>query len=109
MWFPWPDPILAANGWLSTVILIVMFLGWIMNLLSKQNKPAPPALGRRRQPPRRGGDDQLQSEIDSFLQEVGGEQPRERVDEVAIEIVADEERRPRRERRKPVCTRFDSP
>ena len=99
MWFPWPDAILAAAGWVSVVFLVVMLLGAIMNLISKQNKPAPAARGRRRQPPRRDGDDQLQSEIDSFLQEVGGGRPRERVDEVAIEIVPDEERSVRRRHR----------
>jgi hypothetical protein len=98
MGIPWPDPILAAAGWISVVFLVVMLLGAIMNFINKQNKQAP-ARGRRRQPPRRGGDDQLQSEIDSFLQEVGGGRPRERVDEVAIEIVPDEERSLRRRQR----------
>ena len=99
MWFPLPDPILADGGWVSVVFLVVMFLGWIMNLLSKQKKLPLPVRGRRRQPLRRAGDDQLQSEIDNFLQEVGGGRPRERVEEVAIEIVADEDRSPRRKRR----------
>lgn len=104
MWFHLPNPILAANlgSWMFVAVIVMMFIGWIMNLVNKQNRPAQAARGRRRQPPRRG-EGRLQSEIDSFLEEVGGRRPQRETEEVPIEIVEEEERRPPRRppRRRP--------
>ncbi len=74
------------------VIIIIGFLSWLMQTITGQNKRAG-AGGRPRQPPRQR-DDRLQSEIDVFLQEVSGK--KSQPDEVEIEIVPEQERRPRR-------------
>jgi len=105
MWFPIPDPILAdgIGGLGCVVVIVMMFVGWILKLINaNKNRPAPAA---RRQGRRlaREGDGRLQSEIDTFLQEVGGRRRQvepEEFDDLTIELVPEEDqvRRPRRRR-----------
>jgi|GEM_PF-1531727 hypothetical protein len=107
MWFQISDPVLAADiGGLGCVaVIVMMFVGWIMNLVNNnKNRPAQAARRQARRPPREGGE-RLQSEIDNFLQEVGGghrqaEAEAEEFDDLTIELVPEEEqvRRPRRKR-----------
>jgi len=107
MWFQIPDPVLAADiGGLGCVaVIVMMFVGWIMNLINNnKNRPAQAARRQAGRRPREGGE-RLQSEIDNFLQEVGGgrrqaEVEAEEFDDLEIELVPEEEqvRRPRRRR-----------
>lgn len=90
----------------TIVILVISFLGWLVNLANERNKPAPRPRGPR---PQRGARDRrIQNEIDVFLQEVGGKRkPPEEVPEVPIEVVPEEELRRRerqQRRRRPVST-----
>jgi hypothetical protein len=106
MWFAIPDQVLAIEigGVGCVAVIVMMFVGWIMNLVNNnKNRPAPAARRRGRRPAQAGGD-QLQSEIDSFLQEVGGGRRQveaEEFDDLTIELVPEDEqvRRPRRRRR----------
>ncbi|MBT6154825.1 MAG: hypothetical protein HOL01_02115 [Planctomycetaceae bacterium] len=107
MWFQIPEPILAADiGGLGCVaVIVMMFVGWIMNLVNKnKERPAQAARRQARRPPREGGE-RLHSEIDNFLQEVGGGRRQadvklEEFDDLEIELVPEEEqvRKPRRRR-----------
>jgi cell division protein FtsN len=93
------QPILAADAstYITLIFVILGFLGWIMNLTSNKNAPPParprqPDAGGR--PPNR--DERIQSEIDIFLQEVGGRKPKrpEPARERAVEQPAPPARRP---------------
>lgn len=89
---------------ITLVIILISFIGWIINLVNEKAKqqprrPAPPA-----NPPR-GGGDRFQQEIDRFLQQVGGRPAAARpapAEEVMIEVVPEEELllRRREERRR---------
>lgn len=85
---PLPGPVLAVDfGW---VIFIVFIVIGILNTLLKAagGKQQPPAAPR----PPRPGQGRLQNEIDAFLKQVRG---KEAPDDVPIEIVPEQERRPR--------------
>ncbi len=99
MAFPLPPQVLADGPSIGFVIVVVvMILSWIMKVIGGVKQAAPPAPGRRPQPPRgRGGG--LQREIDRFLREVGG--GRKRSEEVAIEIVPEQERQRPRQKPRP--------
>ena len=107
MWIQIPNPVLAADiGGLGCVaVIVMMFVGWIMNLINNnKNRPAQAARRQARRRPQEGGE-RLQSEIDNFLQEVGGGGDRRQVeaeefDDLEIELVPEDEqsRRPRRRR-----------
>ncbi|QDT39132.1 hypothetical protein [Stratiformator vulcanicus] len=92
---------------ISVVVLIIGFIGWLMQIAGQQNQPKQQA--RRPRPPRpnaggpqAGGGDRLRDEIEVFLNEVsdrpdGG--PKERParprpaafnDEIAIEVIEEE-------------------
>jgi hypothetical protein len=106
--------LLPANGAIeaaiSIAVLVIAFIGWLVQIAgsAKAQPPAPVNRprpiprpggppGQRPQPPRR--DERLQSEIDAFLREVSGRKAPPRDEEVAIEIVPDEdlpEEQPRR-------------
>jgi regulator of replication initiation timing len=106
---PWVIP---ANGAIeaaiSIAVLVIAFIGWLVQIIGQakgaqvppQNRPRPagqrpvaPAMDRPQ--PRR--DDRLQNEIDAFLREVGAKKTgRREEEEVAIEILPDEEEAPRR-------------
>ncbi|MFQ5731655.1 MAG: hypothetical protein ACE5KM_06855 [Planctomycetaceae bacterium] len=72
---------------ITLVIVVISFIGWIINLVnekSKQNAPRPA-------PPRRGvRDDRFEQDIDVFLQQVGGRRAAWQ-DEVAVEVVPESE------------------
>lgn len=96
-----PHPVLAVDiGTLIGVIFVVIaILGWLINLIGAQNRPAPPVVrGGQRRPPR-PRDDKLANEIELFLREVAGQKRQKPAhkphDEVPIEVVAEAERRPR--------------
>jgi hypothetical protein len=103
------QPILADAGTYITLIFVILgFLGWIMNLTSNKNAPPPAAPARPRQPVQgrpQNRDERIQSEIDIFLQEVGGRKPRPRTVEAppgAIEIEEPPPRPVRRPAERPV-------
>lgn len=79
------------------IFLVIAFISWIINLVSKNNDEAKAGGGRapRPEPPRDG---RLQNEIDIFLQEVSGQKKgNARVEEdIPMEIVEVEETPPRR-------------
>lgn len=102
-------PVIPADGIidaaLTIAVLLIAFIGWIMQIVgqAKGQKPAgqpnrPRPAGPRgpaARPAGPRGDDRLRSEIDSFLREVAGKpQPARRADdedeEVALEIIPDE-------------------
>lgn len=97
------QPILADAGTYITLIFVILgFLGWIMNLTSNKNAPPPAAPARPRQPmPARphNRDERIQSEIDIFLQEVGGRKPKARTEEPSTRGIEIEEPPPRPARR----------
>lgn len=65
-----PTPLLAGidiGTFIFVVMLMISFLGWVVNLINGSQKPAAPG-NRPRQPPR-PRDERLQSEIEIFLQE----------------------------------------
>ena len=102
------QPVLADvnfGGIVCTAAIVIMIVGWILNLInSNKNRPRQAArrAGQRRA---NAGEDRLQSEIDSFLQEVGGGGRRQEAEELEIEIVPDSEQRQRpRRRRRPTST-----
>lgn len=99
-----PQPILALDvGTVFGVIfLVIAFLGWLINLLSNQNRPPPPVpRGGQGRPPR-PRDDKLAGEIELFLREVAGQkeqkgrQPEQKPEDVPIEVVAEAKPRARR-------------
>lgn len=93
-------PVLAADAstYITLIFVILGFLGWIMNLTSNKNAPPPAAPARPRQPlPRpQNRDERIQSEIDIFLQEVGGRKPKPRVQEITEPLVEEPPRPTRR-------------
>ena len=99
MALPLPQPVLADGQLIGFVIfVVVMIMSWIVKVIGGVNQAAPPARGRQPQPPRSRGDG-LQREIDRFLREVGG--GRKRGEEVAIEIVPEQERQRPRQKPRP--------
>ena len=71
---PAAGPIFAAPdiGTIITLaIILISFIGWIINLVSEKAKQ-PPRRPEVNANPQRGGDDRFQQEIDKFLQQVGG-------------------------------------
>lgn len=78
------NPLLAADPgtYITLIFVIIGFLGWIMNLTSNKNAPPPAAPARPRppQPRAQARDERIQSEIDIFLQEVGGRKPARRAE-----------------------------
>ncbi len=97
MTFPLLGLVLAAgfNTWVFVAVMALAFVNWLFRMIGGvQQRPV--AGGPPRQPPRparRGpGDARLQNEIDAFLRQVTGKARRE---ETPIEIVPEEERRPR--------------
>lgn len=80
---------LLADGigtFISLLFLFIAFIGWVMNLLSGKNQPAPPPGPRPRQQPRR--DRRVQDEIEVFLRDVSqGRTPPTR----PVEVVEEEE------------------
>ena len=99
------QPILADAGTYITLIFVILgFLGWIMNLTSNKNAPPPAAPARPRQPVQgrpQNRDERIQSEIDIFLQEVGGRKPRPRTEQASPAAIEIEEPPPRRPVRRP--------
>ncbi len=80
------------------VFLIVMFLGWVMQVVQNQNDDGGNRGGVRRQQPQRRQprprDERVSSEIDAFLQEVGGSRRPVDDDEVpVVEVVREPPRR----------------
>ena len=94
----------SAVGFQVVAMIVMMFIGWIMNLLSKKNQPAPARRARQREPagPR---EDPLQSEIDDFLAEVGGGRRPSPAEPVLIEVVPEESRRRPQNRPRPKQSR----
>jgi len=103
---PAAGPIFAAPdiGTIITLaIILISFIGWIVNLVSEKAKQ-PPRRPEVNANPNRGGDDRFQQEIDKFLQQVGG-RPAARPapqDDILIEVVPEAEllQREREERRR---------
>lgn len=86
---------------ISVIILVIAFLGWLLSLIGGKNQAPRGGGGGAHRPPR-PRDDRISQEIDAFLREVSGSkrpqpgpQRRPPPDEVPIEIVPEEERRPR--------------
>lgn len=103
------NPILAADAstYITLIFVILGFLGWIMNLTSNKNAPPPAAPARPRQPqPGRAQnrDERIQSEIDVFLQEVGGKKARPRSEPPPRVVEVEEPPRRRVPRRAPERT-----
>lgn len=107
MFIAFLQPLLADgfSGFACVAVIVMMFVGWILNTINASKRQTPAA--RRRPRPARSGDDRLQSEIDSFLQEVGGGKRRPqpshaaRDEDVELEIVDERESPRRRPRRRP--------
>lgn len=89
---PTIEPTFAANV-LQTVLPIAIFLisiiAWLVNLVNEKNRQNP--RGEAPKPRPRPNDDRFQNEIDMFLNEVQGKKPNPREEEVAIEIVHDDD------------------
>ena len=93
-------PIIPANGIenaITIAVLIIGFIGWLVQMAG-QNKAAQPPVNRPRPAAPPGNrpdvprDKSLQSEIDAFLREVGSSRkPVPKDDDVAIEILDDDE------------------
>jgi hypothetical protein len=84
------DPLFADfefKGVITIVVIVIAFVSWISNLISGKNKAQG---GQARRQPR---NPELASEIDAFLEEVGGGRQDE---QAAIELVSDEELHDRR-------------
>ncbi|HEX6986018.1 MAG TPA: hypothetical protein VF170_11615 [Planctomycetaceae bacterium] len=98
----------AIEAAISIAVLVIAFIGWLVQIVGQAKGPQPPGPANRPRPvaqrppgPRPGGppdrpqprrDERLQSEIDAFLREVaGGRRPKREEEEVAIEIIPDEE------------------
>lgn len=101
------EPTFAAPD-IGTIITLAMiliaFIGWIVNLVSEKAKQQPKRPMANANPPR-GNDDRFQQEIDKFLQQVGGRPAPQRPapkDDFLIEVVPENEllQRRREERRK---------
>lgn len=98
----------AIEAAISIAVLVIAFIGWLVQLVGQAKGPQPPAptgrQGAGQRParntanPSRPRDERLQSEIDSFLKEVSsGRKSRPTDDEeVAVEVVTEEPQSPRR-------------
>jgi hypothetical protein len=92
-----PPPILAANnfeGLIAVAFLVISVIGWVINQAGGQKNQGPkPGAAPRPQPKRQ----QVQSEIDSFLQQATGKRPaRGNADQVAEQDIELVEEAPRR-------------
>ncbi|MGC1275495.1 MAG: hypothetical protein WBC44_17440 [Planctomycetaceae bacterium] len=97
----------AIEAAISIAVLVIAFIGWLVQIAgqAKGQQPGPANRPRpvgQREPRRPAGgkpDERLRNEIDVFLREVSGGRPRNpREEEVALEIIPeeDEEDKPRR-------------
>jgi hypothetical protein len=96
-------PANAIEGAISIAVLVIAFIGWLVQMAGQTKGPQPQANrprpggppANRPQPQRDKG---LQSEIDAFLREVGAtRKPAPKDDDVAIEILDDDEIPPQRQ------------
>lgn len=75
---------------ITVAILIISFLGWLVNLANEKAKPPQAGPAGPRPRPR---EQKMRNEIDIFLREVGAGRKNE--DEVAVEVVPEDEIRRR--------------
>lgn len=79
---------------IAVAFIIISFIGWIINQVNAQNRPAAPRRGPQRANPQRGNR-RVQQEIDDFLREAtGGRQPGRVLSADEIEIVDERPARP---------------
>jgi hypothetical protein len=105
-------PANAIDGAITIAVLVIAFIGWLVQMAGQNKGPQPPV--NRPRPaippanrPNPGRDKSLQSEIDAFLREVGSTRKPPPKEEDAIEILDDGEevapvRRPLTPRREPI-------
>jgi hypothetical protein len=104
-------PANAIDGAITIAVLVIAFIGWLVQMAGQAKGPQPP-LNRPRPAvppanrPNPGRDKSLQTEIDAFLREVGATRKPPPKEEDAIEILDDVEelapvRRPLTSRRDP--------
>jgi hypothetical protein len=90
-------PANAIEGAITIAVLVIAFIGWLVQMAGQAKGPQPPAnRPRPAMPPGNGPpvrrDKSLQSEIDSFLREVGStRKPVSKEVEEDIEIIEDDE------------------
>lgn len=83
---------LDLGGVIFLAFALISFISWIANQLNS-GKAKPPARGQNRPAPR-ARNQQIQREIDRFLREAAGQNPRPDVNIDEIEIVQSPRRRP---------------
>lgn len=115
-------PIIPANaidGAITIAVLVIAFIGWLVQMAGQNKGPQPqvnrprPAVPPANRPEMRR-DKSLQSEIDAFLREVGSTRRPPQKEEDAIEILDDDvevvsPRQPLTSRREPISSAPSSP
>lgn len=110
-------PANAIDGAITIAVLVIAFIGWLVQMAGQNKGPQPPAnrprpAGPPANRPEMRRDKSLQSEIDAFLREVGSTRKPPQKEEEAIEILDDVEvataRQPLASRREPIAANLPS-